>query len=174
MLRRTVLLALAVALLLAGCAAKDPAPTASTPPASSTPAPAPGPSQDQGNAAPAIPTSVTLKDAGDVQGQFEKTWDLNVPAVGFRDALVQFNLTGASDGAPPTAHVYLSLLDASGKEVKGQAIGLGESANTLKWTLSPSQLGQGAYKLKATSQPGPVALPSGGLGKFSLYAAVAY
>ncbi|GEM_PF-3887643 len=178
-MRRSLVLAVGLAtLLLAGCTASSSSPPAApTKPVAQPAAPSPHGQASSGSnlPPPAVPSGFTLKDAGDVQGTFERAWTLHVAAVGFRDALVDFNLTSLQDGAPPTARLHLSLVDAHGKEVKADSLGLGTPANALAWKLSPTDLpAAGDYTLHATSEPGPAALPSGGLAKFSLYASLTY
>jgi hypothetical protein len=177
-MRRSLVLLLvtAAALLLAGCTGKtDNRPAATSPPASASPTPPAASSSGSSLPPPTVPSGFTIKDAGDVQGTFDRAWKLHVASVGFRDALVDFNLTGLQDGAPPTARIHLSLQDANGKELKAQSIGVGADGNNAQWTLSPANLpAAGDYTLHATSEPGPVSLPSGGLAHFNLYAALTY
>jgi hypothetical protein len=122
-----------------------------------------------------VPSGFFVTDGGQVQGPFDRSWPLKVAAVGFRDALVEFNLSGVQEGVPPTARVHLSLQDAAGREIKGEDVGLGASP-TLHWSLGARELPlPGTYTLKATSaQAQGAPIPSGGAASYHLFAAVTY
>ncbi|HET6406128.1 MAG TPA: hypothetical protein VFH78_15935, partial [Candidatus Thermoplasmatota archaeon] len=112
-------------------------------------------------------------DAGTIQGAFEKTWDIHVPNVAFRDAGLHFSLAGIQPGAPPTAIVHLTLYDPHGTPVKTGSVGLGAESNELRWSFTPGQLPlAGAYQLKATA-PQPT-LMSAGFASYEMAAHVSY
>lgn len=179
-----LLVALALpAALLAGCTSNDDGGDAGTPPpaGSGGDADAPGASRPGNGAAnpPHAAHAEPVEDAGDIAGPFEKTWNLDVASVAFREARVDFALAGAQAGAPPTARVQLSLLDPNGAVVKTESVGLGAPADSLSWTLRAADLpAPGTYVLQATATPsadaGPGALPSAGLAKYTLHAEVMY
>ncbi|MEA3199907.1 MAG: hypothetical protein QOE90_1335 [Thermoplasmata archaeon] len=169
---RALPLALLATLLLAGCVGNS-SPTSPAPHPAPV-APAPAPAHASAPPPPSLPSAFFVSDAGPIQGPFARSWPLKVAAVGFRDALVDFNLSGAQPGLPATARLHLSLQDAKGHEIKGEDLGLGADA-AARWVLSARDLPlPGDYVLKATSAPGEAALPSGGAGTFALFAAVTY
>lgn len=162
---RLVALLLA-ALLLAGCTGDD------APPADDGAAPPPGGSGGPSRGAPQpAPQATPVSESGDVSGPFEGAWTIVVPSVGARGLVVDFNLTGAQAGAPPTARVELTLLGPDGAVLETAVAGLGGAADAVHWRLGPSAVAQpGDYVLQAKAAPGD--LPSGGLARYSLYAAV--
>lgn len=163
---RALPLALLAIFLVAGCVGN------SSPPSSPAPSPSSSPAPSQAPVPPALPSAFFVTDSGAIQGPFERSWPLKVAAVGFRDALVDFNLSGAQADLPPTARLHLSLQDAAGHEIKGEDLGLGADP-AARWVLSARDLPTpGDYVLKATSAAND--LPSGGAGAFSLFAAVTY
>src|SRR5213592_3425158 len=104
-----ILVVLAAALAGAGCVKKnEPTPTTDV---TSTPTATTGSSSTPTTTT--TPTTVTkpsvapVTDKGQIQGTFDKSWKINVPAISPLDMVVRFNLTGAQPGAPPTALVYL-------------------------------------------------------------------
>lgn len=171
-LRTPLVALLLVATVLAGCTAPENAPEAD-------PAPSrPGPKGPAG-AAPGHPTdhAAPVEDAGDIAGPFQKTWDLHVASVAFREAHVEFALAGAQPGAPPTARVQFSLLDPEGNVVKTALVGLGGDSDTLSWTLRAADLpAPGTYTLQAVNgvSADPTSLATPGLAKYTLHAQVLY
>lgn len=174
-----VVLVLAVAIASAGCVKKDNPPpdaTMTTPTGtSSTPTPPTGGANGTSSTKPVV-TPVTAKGA--IQGPFDMTWKINVPQVSPKDLIVNFNLTGAQPGAPPTASVYLVLSGPDSKAIKTATIGLGGSGDKVAWTLGSEAAAIGDYTLKATTQPAPgpapTGLPSGGVANYDLFMGVDY
>jgi hypothetical protein len=178
-----VLLVVASA-IAAGCIKKEDTnpppsttpPSGGSPPTGTTPTPTDNGTGTGGGTPP--PQTQPVKDSGQIQGQFEKSWTLTVPVVAPRDVVVLFNLTGAQAGAPPTAQVYLTFSDPNGKMLKSATIGLNGPAN-VQWAFTAADItATGSYTLKATSQPAtaplPQGLPSGGLANYDLFAKVDY
>lgn len=162
------LVALSVA--LAGCTSSDMPPE----PAPAQPAPSP-PESSQPPAAreeapPVRPVVAPVADKGAIQGPFAKKWTLTLPQVGVREMNVDFKLTGAQAGAPPTARLVLKLVGPEGEVLKSATVGLGGSANQVAWALSGADVPMaGDYVLEATSESAQGhALPSGGLGNYEL------
>lgn len=168
---------LGITAALAGCttnAATDDAP-AQTPPPASAPAPAPEATPPAPRAEPSPPPEdFSLADSGEISGTFEKTWDIRVANVAFRDAQMHFSLASLQPGAPSTARINLALYDPNGQLVKTETVGLGAPANELTWTFTPGMLSMpGSYELKATTAS-QAALPSGGFASYDVWATVEY
>lgn len=171
---------LLLAASLAGCAKETPPPdssTTTTTPTGSTPTTTP-----TGNGTttpPATPNPDPVTDKGAMQGPFDKTWTVDVPAISPKNVAINFNMTGAQPGAPVTAHVSLVLTGPDGKVLKTAELGLGGNGDKVAWTLSAGDIvSAGALTLKATTgaSPGGPApgIPSGGIANYELYAYVEY
>lgn len=172
-----VLLASTVA--LAGCAKKSDPPPADTTPTPTTVTGTTPTTPTTNVTPPPKPTVAPVKDTGQIQGQFDKSWKISLPAVSPKELAVLFNLTGVQAGAPPTAVVGLTLNGPDGKSLKAATIGLGQSANSVAWKLGPSEAQlTGDYTLKVTAQappaPVPTTVPSGGAAIYDLLMQVEY
>lgn len=170
---------------LSGCTSPSDDARAAEPPAANPPADD-GTSEGGGDAtgdgqdAPARsikPATEPVTAEGSIRGQFEKEWLLEVPTAGFKQTLVEFNLSGVQDGAPPTARVYFALYKPDGSLLKGATLGMGQDP-LVTWTLTNADMPEpGAYLLKATAEPqnqSPTGVPSFGLADYELYAYVEY
>lgn len=179
MVARTPLLlalALATAAALAGCTNdagdNDPAPEPQQPPAAPEPR-APEPQPAPAPPAPA-PQDYALAENGEIRGTFDRTWDIVVANVAFREAGLRFALDGLQPGSPPTARVHLTLYDPNGAPVQTGIVGVGAPSNEIAWAFSPGQLPlAGTYQLRATSAA-DTPLPSGGFATWMLDAHVDY
>lgn len=184
MLPRTLSLVVAsllVAVALAGCAKEEQPPPDSTTTTPTTPTgTTPTTPTDNGTATPPVtPSPAPVSDKGAIQGQFEKSWTIDVPAISPKNVAINFNLTGAQAGAPVTAHVTLVLTGPDNAVLKTAQLGLGGDGDKVAWTLSAGDIGSaGPLTLKATtgaSPGGPLpGVPSGGVGNYDLYAYVEY
>jgi glucose/arabinose dehydrogenase len=176
---RSILLVLALAgVALAGCTKKTDEPPTTTPTPTATTGATPTTPTTNTTPAPK-PTVAPVTASGAIQGPFEGTWKIALPAVAPKSLAVSFNLTGAQPGAPPTAVVSLVLTGPDAKAIKTATIGLGQSANAVAWTLGPADATTvGDYTLKATSQappaPVPTNVPSGGVANYALRMAAEY
>lgn len=140
------------------------------PPADKTPAPG----NNAPNAPAPPPSDYVLDDAGEIQGPFEKTWEIHVTNVAYRETSLRFELASLQAGAPPTARVTLALYDPMGTPIKSAAVGLGADSNGLDWTFMLGELPvPGAYQLKATTGTDSP-LPSLGAASYQLHAIVDY
>lgn len=167
--------------LAAGCTSTDdgaaPAPSPSNPGAGSA-APSPSNPGSGANTPPIAqprPSPVPVTDSGDIQGAFDRAWEIRVPQVGARGMTIDFALAGIEAGAPPTARVELRLLDPNGAEVKRGVAGVGGDGDVVSWKLTGAEVATpGAYVLTAQASPEAGALPSAGLAKYQLYALAEY
>lgn len=170
----TLLLVLALpASLLAGCTAPD-APDAAPPPsggAGNGRAPPP----PAGQAPPPHHDAQPVEDAGDIAGPFRKSWNIEVASVAFREAHVDFALTGVQPDAPPTARVDLRLLAPDGSVVRSETVGAGGKGDRVAWVLRAADLpAPGTYVLEAATVTPAGAAPTLGLAKYQLHAQVLY
>lgn len=164
--------------LLAGCTSPDPAPQAPQPqpPAGDEPAAQPPANAPRDSKPAPKPAVRPVQDSGAIEGPFERTWQLDVPTMGFRTADVSFALKGVQPGAPPTARIYLAFLDPEGKEIKSAVLGLGGAGDSITWSFPNSDMPfAGAYSIVAKAEPhGDQALPSVGFAQYDLAAQVNY
>lgn len=175
-----LLVALVSATALAGCFGQDDAgaqaPVAAKPETDSSTSDSSTASGPASPPPPSMPADVTVNDAGNIEGPFEKSWNIEIPEAGYREVLVRFDLMPAQDGAPVTARVFASFNAPDGASLKSVTLGLGGS-NALEYSFGPGELAPGTYTLTATAQPQPGGLPSSpsfGLAKYSLAATTDY
>lgn len=177
-LRSSLAMLLAAAALTAGCTSDDEpgdgTTTTSPPTGTTTATPPPG-----GNTTPPPgPAPQPVTDAGSIAGPFEKSWTITVPRLSPRAVTVNFNLTGAQAGAPPTAKVYLEFASPDGAVLKSTSVGLGGSGDSVAWSFTAADIAvTGDYVLRASASPpaaGAPGLPSGGVANYELYALVEY
>lgn len=159
-----------------GAAGSGDADAGTAPPASGGDAgTAPPPSSDGGGAAPpASRADVTLDDAGAIEGPFEKSWPVDVPAADYNNVLVQFALLPTEDGAPATARVFLSFEAPDGTSLRSVTLGLGGS-DRLEYSFNPGELAAGQYTLRATAEPTEIGgVPSLGYATYEMHALADY
>lgn len=174
---------LVVLAALAGCVKDDATPPADggTTPVTSTPTPTTPGTGGGGGSGGNVQNPPPVTDKGSIQGPFDKSWTVPVPAVSPKAVTVVFNLTGVQAGAPPTASVFLAFKDPDGKTIKSAALGVGGSGNSVNWGFTAADiLLTGDYKLVASANPtpggapAPTPLPSGGLANYDMSATVEY